>query len=173
MLLSIDEWILELGFFFQSGGWVLYAILGMTFLMLLILAERFLFVFTAYRGVKRSLCASIDEQQNWRLVLSKICDAQIELNSSMSLLKTIIGLCPLLGLLGTVTGMIQLFDSLAVYGSANPRLMASGVASATFPTMTGMAVAVIGLIFHGRLQRVVTAETRFLQKQKQALSVNG
>ena len=170
MLLSVDEWTLELGFFFQSGGWVLFAILALTILMFLILAERFLYLAVAHKHAKSDLCLAIDRGQSWQSILSLICDTQIQLNTSMTLLKTVISLCPLMGLLGTVTGMIQLFDSLAIYGTANPRLMASGVASATFPTMTGMAIAVIGLVFHGRLQRMIIAENRFLQKHKQALS---
>jgi len=69
----------------------------------------------------------------------------------MPLIKTLIALCPLVGLLGTVTGMIQVFDALALNGTGNPRLMAAGVARATLPTLAGMAVAVSGLLLFNRL----------------------
>jgi biopolymer transport protein ExbB len=53
----------------------------------------------------------------------------------------------MLGLLGTVYGMIEVFDVLAVMGSGNPRAMSTGVAKATIPTMAGMTVALSGLYF--------------------------
>jgi biopolymer transport protein ExbB len=56
--------------------------------------------------------------------------------------------------------MIQVFDSMALYGTGNPRLMAAGVASATLPTMTGMAVAVAGLLFYSKLHRWTVIERR-------------
>ena len=55
-------------------------------------------------------------------------------------------MCPLFGLLGTVTGMIAVFDVMAFKGLGNPRLMAGGVSQATLPTMVSMVVALVGLI---------------------------
>jgi len=52
---------------------------------------------------------------------------------------------PLLGLLGTVTGMIQVFDVMAFTGTGNARLMAGGVSAATIPTMSGLVAALSGL----------------------------
>ena len=54
-------------------------------------------------------------------------------------------MCPLFGLLGTVTGMIAVFDVMAHKGLGNPRLMASGVSQATLPTMVSMVMALVGL----------------------------
>ncbi len=56
-------------------------------------------------------------------------------------------LLPLLGLLGTVTGMIQVFNVMASAGTTNPRLMAAGVSAATIPTMSGLVAAISGLWF--------------------------
>jgi biopolymer transport protein ExbB len=53
--------------------------------------------------------------------------------------------CPLFGLMGTVTGMISVFDVMAFAGMGNPRLMASGVSKATIPTMAGMVGALSGI----------------------------
>jgi len=55
-------------------------------------------------------------------------------------------------LLGTVSGMIQVFDVLAISGTGNPRLMAAGIASATLPTLAGMAVSVMGLLLYSSLK---------------------
>ena len=61
------------------------------------------------------------------------------------MIQGLIALCPLLGLLGTVTGMIDVFDIMAITGTGNARAMASGIARATLPTMTGLFVSIVGL----------------------------
>ena len=47
--------------------------------------------------------------------------------------------------LGTVTGMIEVFDIMAITGTGNARAMASGIARATLPTMTGLFISIVGL----------------------------
>jgi len=54
-------------------------------------------------------------------------------------------LCPLLGLVGTVTGMLEVFDSMSLRGSADARTMASGVSQAMVCTLMGLAVSITGL----------------------------
>ena len=60
-------------------------------------------------------------------------------------------MCPLIGLLGTVTGMIFVFETMAQQGTGNPRLMAAGISQATIPTMAGMVAALSGVFFSSRL----------------------
>ena len=67
------------------------------------------------------------------------------LSNRLSSIQTLTYMFPLLGLLGTVTGMIAVFDVMAHKGLGNPRLMASGVSQATLPTMVGMVMALVGL----------------------------
>ena len=67
------------------------------------------------------------------------------LSRRLSSIQTLTHMFPLLGLLGTVTGMIAVFDVMAHKGLGNPRLMASGVSQATLPTMVGMVMALVGL----------------------------
>jgi biopolymer transport protein ExbB len=71
------------------------------------------------------------------------------LNAAMStnspLLQVLVPLAPLLGLIGTVSGMLEVFDSMAIKGSADARAMASGVSHAMICTMTGLAVSISGL----------------------------
>jgi len=71
------------------------------------------------------------------------------LNAAMSanapLLGVLVPLAPLLGLIGTVGGMLEVFDSMALKGSADARAMASGVSHAMVCTMTGLAVSITGL----------------------------
>lgn len=76
---------------------------------------------------------------------------------SMSVIAACVALCPLLGLLGTVTGMISVFDSMATQGG-NARSMAAGVSMATIPTMAGMVGSLSGLFAMTYLQRKVDYE---------------
>ena len=62
------------------------------------------------------------------------------------------------GLLGTVTGMVEVFDVMAITGSSNPRAMAGGVSKATIPTMSGMVAALSGLYFSFQLARKAQTE---------------
>ena len=72
-------------------------------------------------------------------------------------------LCPLLGLMGTVTGMIEVFDVMAISGSGNARSMASGVSKATIPTMAGMVGALSGVFASTWLNRMVKTERTHLE----------
>ena len=67
---------------------------------------------------------------------------------------------PMFGLLGTVTGMIEVFDVMAATGSSNARAMASGVSKATIPTMAGMVSTIPGIYFVTNLQRRASRETQ-------------
>lgn len=61
------------------------------------------------------------------------------------LMQVLVPMSPLLGLVGTVSGMLEVFDSMALRGSADARTMASGVSHAMICTMTGLAVSITGL----------------------------
>lgn len=67
------------------------------------------------------------------------------MNANAPLLAVLVPLAPLLGLIGTVGGMLEVFDSMALKGSADARAMASGVSHAMLCTMTGLAVSISGL----------------------------
>ena len=58
------------------------------------------------------------------------------------------GIAPLLGLLGTVTGMIQTFQAMMIYGTGDPQLMAGGISVALVTTMVGLIAAIPLLILH-------------------------
>ena len=69
----------------------------------------------------------------------------VAMNANLGILKVLVPLCPLLGLVGTVTGMLEVFDSMAARGSADARTMASGVSQAMVCTLTGLAISITGL----------------------------
>jgi biopolymer transport protein ExbB len=91
------------------------------------------------------------------------------LNAGMSMnvqvLRVLVPMCPLLGLLGTVSGMLNVFDSMAARGSADARSMANGVSEAMVCTLTGLAVSISGLYPVFYLKRKVRLETERLAEK--------
>ena len=71
-----------------------------------------------------------------------------ELERYLTALGIIASIAPLLGLLGTVVGMIDVFDSLLTEGAGNANVLAGGISTALITTAAGMSVAIPALIFH-------------------------
>ena len=67
------------------------------------------------------------------------------MTANMPLLRVLVPMGPLLGLIGTVSGMLEVFDSMSMRGSADARTMASGISHAMICTMSGLAVSITGL----------------------------
>ena len=159
------EPILEVRDFLERGGDVLYLILMVTFLMWILIADRILyFRLNRQKDIDRVMAAwnARSDQPSWyahqvrRMLIS---DVETRLKSGLLMIKTLVALCPLLGLLGTVTGMIEVFDVMAIAGSGNARAMASGVSKATIPTMSGMVAALSGLVISVQMERFANEET--------------
>jgi biopolymer transport protein ExbB len=90
------------------------------------------------RSDHRSWCA----RQIRDMTISRLNAA---MNANSPLLAVLVPLSPLLGLIGTVAGMLEVFDSMALKGSADARAMASGVSHAMLCTLTGLAVSISGI----------------------------
>jgi biopolymer transport protein ExbB len=91
---------------------------------------------------------SIEDHSTWKAEQIKeklISQAKTEVNRYLSLVNTCVALAPLFGLLGTVTGMIEVFQVMAFTGGGDARSMAGGVSKATLPTMAGMTTALSGV----------------------------
>lgn len=71
-----------------------------------------------------------------------------EMGRFLNLLGTIATISPLLGLLGTVMGMVHVFSTIVLHGSADPALFAGGIAEALYTTVAGLLVAIPALFFH-------------------------
>jgi biopolymer transport protein ExbB len=82
--------------------------------------------------------------------------------SALSILATV---APLLGLLGTITGMMYTFDMIAVHGSGDARLMAGGISEALITTEAGLIIAIPILLVHsilaGKAERLIAETERF------------
>jgi biopolymer transport protein ExbB len=84
------------------------------------------------------------------------------MGANIQVLRVLVPLCPLLGLVGTVSGMLNVFDSMAARGSADARSMANGVSEAMVCTLSGLAVSISGLYPVFYFKRKVRLETERL-----------
>jgi biopolymer transport protein ExbB len=154
--------------FMRAGGDVLWLIAGLTFLLWTLIFERVWY----YRGGLRkdidhaiNIWESRIERKSWqarqirRAMISRI---SLGVDRSLPMIKTLVALCPLLGLLGTVTGMIEVFNVMAVTGGGDAKSMAGGVSKATIPTMAGMVAALSGVFGNTYVTRVASREEQLL-----------
>ena len=157
--------------FLELGGDVLLLIGILTLVMWALIFERTLYLSLRYPAIARSAVAAWDaraERVSWHAHQIReylISTVGQELERNMLLIQTCVALCPLMGLLGTVTGMIEVFEVMAISGSGNPRSMAAGVSKATVPTMAGMVAALSGVAMSAYLQRKVIRERALLGEQ--------
>ena len=93
-----------------------------------------------------------NDTENLELKLDEaILKESPRIQSGLSLLKIIAMVAPLLGLLGTVTGMIIVFQAITIYGAGDPKAMAGGISSALVTTVLGLLVAIPTLLLHTML----------------------
>ncbi|GAB6068309.1 MotA/TolQ/ExbB proton channel family protein [Methylothermus subterraneus] len=83
--------------------------------------------------------------------------AESRLKSGLFLLEALVQVLPLLGLLGTVSGMIKVFTVLTVFGTGNARALASGISEALITTLAGLVTALSGLYLIGYLKGRIQA----------------
>ncbi len=149
--------------FIAAGGPVLYAVAGLTFVMWTLVFERawyFRFGLPTDVGAMLAAWEARRERRSWhahqvrRALLSRL---GLRIDRHLALIRTCVSLCPLLGLLGTVTGMVVVFNVLAVSGG-DTRSMAEGVTRATIPTMAGMVAAISGVFANIYVTRVAQRE---------------
>lgn len=162
--------------FLASGGDVLRVIFGTTLLLWLFIIERAVFYQFRLPEVMKDKMAKWEargDKKSWFAHKVRECEISIlgqELNHNIFFIKTLVAVCPLLGLLGTVTGMIAVFDVMALTGTGNARSMASGISMATIPTMAGMVAALSGLYF-GNLFEQKAKKYKLLIEEEMALEV--
>jgi biopolymer transport protein ExbB len=144
--------------FVETGGPVLLWIMAVAFFMWTLILERYWYFLTGFpitRGRAVREWGKRTERKSWyahQIRAQMISEVRIEANRYIPFIKTLVGIAPFFGLLGTVTGMVEVFDVMAITGSGNARAMASGVSRATIPTMAGMVVAISGVYFASALQ---------------------
>ncbi len=154
--------------FLELGGDVLFLIGALMIFMWILIIERMLYFAINHRQVVKKTVAEWNarsDRKSWkahRIREAMISEVRLIAQQYLGLIQASVALCPLLGLLGTVTGMVGVFEVMSILGSGNARAMADGISKATVPTMCGMVAALSGLFISFWLQRKAQIEIQLL-----------
>ena len=155
--------------FMTKGGDVLWLIAALVFVMWVLIFERVWYLKFGWKAEVAAVIAKWEgrpERKSWQahqIRTMLISQSRMEINRYLPEIKTMVALCPLLGLLGTVTGMIEVFNIMAVTGGGDAKSMAGGVQMATIPTMAGMVAALSGVFANTYVTQIAQRESSFLQ----------
>ena len=154
--------------FLDLGGPVLLLIAVLLMVMWTLLFERFWFFKTTLKTElnvalvsweKRPEHHSVRAHQVREAIISRV---SLQIDEGMAMIKTLVAIAPLLGLLGTVTGMISVFEVMAITGGGDAKSMSAGVSQATIPTMAGMVAALSGVFGNTYISRMANREKQLL-----------
>jgi len=146
------EFINEIIDYMKAGGIVMLPLFLISFVMCTLIVEKILFFNSLYKidlreMIIKRISKEKEKEEEIRLSIYPYIDRHI------SIIKTLALISPLLGLLGTVTGMIKTFDVISVFGTGNIRLMTAGVSEALITTETGLVIAIPGIYMSKLLER--------------------
>lgn len=156
---------------FLAGGWVMVAILGLSLVMWALILDRYLCFWRERRRLVRETIErwarghSADQLSNHRLREALRENFRERLAARVGVIQVITAILPLLGLLGTVTGMIRTFEVMTAFGTGNVRGMADGISQALITTMAGLMTALAGMYFAGDLRERIDRDTDRLAGQ--------
>ncbi len=174
----------------QQGGVIGYIILALGLVGLLIVAIRLIYLLRVGFRVEAQLSnLELPQQDNplGRILETTLSTRQTDpenlealldeailreippLERGQALVKLITAVAPLLGLLGTVTGMIQTFQAISLFGTGDPKLMASGISQALVTTLLGLSVAIPLLFLHSLLVNRSRTIIQILEEQSAGL----
>lgn len=182
MQMLIDQYYAVQGYL-AAGGMVMVPLLAVSVIMWILIINRMFFFrrlnrknMTRERAAEyirdcqvpdpkdyRGVVAMLVTEFQWRRTGNVNIDRHIldetvmsvgsKLEGTLSVIGVLAKVAPLMGLLGTVTGMIVTFDIISVFGAGNARAMAGGISEALITTQTGLMVAIPGLYAHNFLTR--------------------
>lgn len=174
---------LQMEEFIRAGGVVMVPLMLVSLVMWLLIADRAMFFARLhkknmsireagehvranrmpapgrFRGAVSLLVAEFlsrrsgDRELDRHILDEVVLSVSRSLNDYLAVLGVLAAVAPLLGLLGTVTGMIATFDVLAFFGTGNAKAMAGGISEALITTQTGLLVAIPGFYMKGFLHR--------------------
>lgn len=155
--------------FMEQGGDVQWFIMGTTCAMWILIVERFIYFGVRYKDAYEDTVKAWNarpDRTSWharqirKMTINRLFH---EVHGGIPLAQTLVAICPLLGLLGTVVGMIEVFDVMKLSGNSNARALAGGVSQATITTMAGMVAALSGLFITTQLERKAQRERQRLE----------
>jgi biopolymer transport protein ExbB len=147
--------------FFFNGGPVITVLLVVGFILWFLIIERFVFIKLEFPKASIVVINSWDQRQDhasWnahKIREALLSESKQSLERGLSTIKVLVAICPLLGLLGTVTGMLTVFEIISLTGNSDAKAMGGGIYKATLPTMVGLFLALSALYFNHTLQHSV------------------
>ena len=147
--------------YLRQGGWIMGPLVAVSVAMWILIVDRLgEFRTLSGGGLSRLLEATFLEKHSGHAGLDQEILQEValrlrrRLDKRLSLIAVLAAIAPLLGLLGTVLGMIETFDVIAMFGTGNARAMAGGISVALITTQTGLLVAIPGMLMSNRLVRI-------------------
>lgn len=155
--------------FMEQGGPVLWVIFAACMVLWVLILERLWFMRVSWPARSRALVTlwlAREDRDSWRarkIREATVSEVRLQLHGLLPFIRLMVTLCPLLGLLGTVLGMVGVFEVIAQSGNDDAQAMARGVYRATIPTMAGLVVAMTGIYFAAHLRGLAERECGRLQ----------
>jgi biopolymer transport protein ExbB len=152
--------------FFATGGSALWAIFVVAIALWALIIERFVFFWTHYPSLENEVVSrwqARSDHQSWyalQVRRMEIIQMSYQLRRGLPLIRTLTVILPILGLLGTVNGMIFTFTVMQLFGTGNANGLAGGISEALVTTMAGLVCAVPGLYFSSNLDRRAAKSAR-------------
>jgi biopolymer transport protein ExbB len=166
----MTEHLQPLAAFFAHAGPLIWVILALSVLMWTLIVERYGYLFLALPRLRAALLAewralgAPGGSRGARLREGLVAALEGRLRVSLDTIRALTAILPLLGLLGTVGGMIKVFEVINTFGMGNPRGMAAGISEALITTLAGLVTGLSGLYFEVNLEgRVHEASHRFAE----------
>ena len=157
--------------FIATGGSVLYIVAFVLFAMWVLIIERFWFVTRDYPVLRDKIVSEWNartDTTSWyahKIRDAWVSEASAKLTQRMNVINTLIAVCPMVGLLGTVTGMIATFQSIQLFGTGDPKLMAGGISMALVTTVQGLVAALPLMLMHAIVVARSKAIVQVLEEQ--------
>ena len=165
----------DLQAFLDRGGPVLLVIMAATFVMWALILERLFYFRFAHKQLAAEAIAEWRSRSDRKSKLAHwvrdklVSEVRMKAEQNVQLTKAMVALAPLLGLLGTVTGMVAVFDIMAITAGADAKAMSAGVSRATIPTMAGMVASLSGILFTSGMDRRVN---RSVQQVEDSMEID-
>jgi biopolymer transport protein ExbB len=148
------------------GGPVMWPLLAVSIWLWTLILERYWFLVRVFpllieRGAPvRRPCADLPIEK---------AEMALALRRHLRLIKTLSGILPMLGLLGTVTGIVETFDLIRIFGTAETRIVARGVSRALITTLSGLVMGLFGVgVGYDLNRRARTGQRRFAERLRQS-----
>ncbi len=155
--------------FMARGGPVLTVIAMLLLVKWSLVFERIWYLNTTHKANVKNTLAEWNaraDTKSWSahqirtMMISKI---SLDVRNTLPIIEVLVTICPLLGLIGTVTGMINVFFVMAVTGGGDAKSKAGGLSMATIPTMAGMVGAISGIFASNYLKAKVDRDLELLE----------